>query len=444
MKGQLSARICFIFALTLAAPLLFSGCAVNPVTNEREFSLMSETQEIEAGRKAYPLYTQKSGGRYLDDELQSYVSEVGKKIAAKSHRPGLTYSFNVVNDDNINAYALPGGKISITRGLLARLDNESQLAAVLAHEIGHVTARHGAAGYTRQVLAGVLSTAGIAAMEAADISGREFIAQGGLVGMQLVLTNYSRDQERQADSLGTEYMVAAGYDPRGMVEVMEVLDSAKKGSPSRIEQMFSSHPLTSERLDAAKRRTDSYPDRFKTTERLGYGHFEEKTGKLKEDTPAFDKVADGKRLMTEGKELEGLKLIREGAKSAPNHAVLFAALASAELKAGDDKLAAEAASKSVELDPGLFQARYAAGLAEFKLSEYEESIKELDAAEEIVPGQPAVAFFIGRNHEEEGQREAAAKAYAEVLTKVKKGEMAEYSYNRLKEWGYLKEEPVKK
>jgi len=443
MKGQWSSRLYFYITATIALLLLFAGCAVNPVTNEREFSLMSEAQEIEAGRKAYPLYTQKSGGQYLDDGLQGYVSEVGRKIAAVSHRPGLTYSFNVVNDDNINAYALPGGNISITRGLLAKLSNESQLAAVLAHEIGHVTARHGAQGYTRQVLAGVLSTAGIAAMEAADVNGREIIAGGGLLGMQLVLTSYSRDQERQADKLGTEYMVAAGYDPRGMVEVMEVLDSARKGSPSTIEQMFSSHPLTSDRLEAAKRRTDSYPDRFKTIERLGREPFEEETLKLKDDAPAFDKVAEGKKLINDGKDSKGLELIREGAKSAPSHAILHATLASAELQVGDEKRAAEAAARSVELDPGLFQARYVRGLAEFKLDEYDKSIKELGAADEIVPGQPSVAFFIGRNHEEEGNREAAAKAFSEVLSKVKKGEMAEYSKKMLLEWGYIKGDPAK-
>ncbi len=439
LPPAITARKLFTAALLMLALLpLIAGCAVNPVTKKREFSLMNEAQEAAMGLKAYPIYTQQSGGLYLDEPLQLYVSGVGKKIAAKGHRPSLVFEFNVVNDGAINAYALPGGKITITRGLLTKMENEAQLAAVLGHEIGHVTARHGAAGYTRQVLTGLVTSVGMAALETADIKGKEIIAQGGMIGAKLVLTKYSRDQERQSDDLGIEYMVAAGYDPRGFTQAMELLEGAKRREPSLVEAMMSSHPITAERVTVARKRADAYPAHLKTDERLGREPFKEATTKLSAAAPAFEKMEQGQKLFKEGKTDEGLALIREAAKDAPGHATLQVALASGESEAKNLEAARDAALEAVRLDPGLFHARFAAGMAQFEVEDYRPSLAELTQADGIVPGQPRVLFFIGRNHEELGDTRAAAKAYVGVLQKVKKGPMAEHSYKQLVAWGYVK------
>src|SRR5512139_888933 len=151
--------------LAAGAAVSLAACAVNPVTRRSELSLMSESQEVQMGAESYPLYTQMSDGLFQDEALQAYVQSVGERLARGSHRPDLDYRFNVVNSSEINAYALPGGKISITRGLLSKMKNEAELAAVLGHEIGHVTARHAAAGYTRQVLAGVVTGLGAVVLQ---------------------------------------------------------------------------------------------------------------------------------------------------------------------------------------------------------------------------------------------------------------------------------------
>lgn len=421
-----------------ALMLLLAGCAVNPVTGRQEFVLMGEEQELRMGEEAYPVYTQISEGEFPDPALQAYVAQVGRRLAALSHRPGLPYEFNVVNASEINAYALPGGKISITRGLLTRMENEAQLAAVLGHEIGHVAARHQAAGYTRQVLAGVLTTVGLVALETARVQGGELLAQGGLLATNLVLMKYSRDQERQSDELGMEYMTAAGYNPEGMVQVMEILKASHDREPSAVESLFLSHPLTSERLARAREMAELQPARLKTPERLRAEPFRKATAGLRKVAPAYAKMDEGRKALAKGKVDEALRLLREATELAPGHALIWAFRAAAEAKAEDLDEALRSAERAATLAPKLFRARFTAGVLAFEAGRHGRSLEHLAAAEKLVPGQPTVAFFRGRNHEAQGNREAAAKEYAAVLQKVRKGPMAEYCFRRLSEWGYIR------
>jgi len=134
-------RIMSALVLACAFVLATDGCTVNPVTGKSQLDLMGEAQELELGKSLYPRYTESSLGKVQEPQLQSYVDRVGLRLAAVSHRPNLPWEYNAVNDPVVNAYALPGGKISITRGLLARMDSEDELAGVLGHETGHVTAR---------------------------------------------------------------------------------------------------------------------------------------------------------------------------------------------------------------------------------------------------------------------------------------------------------------
>lgn len=420
----------------LFAALALAGCAVNPVTGKNELSLMSEAEEMKTGKNAYPVYTQGSGGEFRDRELNAYVKRVGQNIAKKSHRPNLDYDFNVVNDSNVNAYALPGGKISITRGLLTRMDNEAQLAGVLGHEIGHVTARHAAAGYTRSVLVGVVMAAGYVALESSDVEGKELIAAGGAVASGLVLMKYSRDQERQSDELGLEYMTAAGYNPEGFVQTMQILQSLSDKEPSAIEGMFASHPISSERVATAKKAVAKYPAVLRTEKNLKKAEFAEATVYMKSVEPAYIMAEKGSALVSKGKNTEGLKLLREAAAEAPKEAKISAMLASAEYKAGNAAAAEWEIGRAVELDPELFDARFSAGVIYFKRDLHKKSLAELSVAEKLVPGQPQVAFFRGRDFEAMGQRDKAAREYKYVVENVQKGPMVDYSVNRLVEWGY--------
>lgn len=238
-----------IRSLALSLLVLVAGCATNPVTGERDFVLIDDTQEAALGAQYAPDMAKEYGGRYPDEALQSYVSEIGHKVAAVSHRPEAKYSFTVLDSDVVNAFALPGGPVFITKGLLGRMGNEAQLAAVLGHEVGHVASRHGARQMSQQMGVGVLVKVLSGASGAASAQEVEQVT-GGIYG--LVQKGYGRSHEYEADKLGVTYSYRAGYNPIGVVQMLEVLQSLQEHEPSRVEEFFQTHPLTSKRIDQAK------------------------------------------------------------------------------------------------------------------------------------------------------------------------------------------------
>ncbi|WP_044870826.1 M48 family metalloprotease [Pseudomonas sp. LFM046] len=243
-------------ALTLAlllAPSFLAGCAVNPATGKTNFVMMSEQQELDLGRR-YNQEIAKQNPRYADDQLQAYVQQVGQRVASHSHRANIPYQFTVVDSPDINAFALPGGYIYIHRGLLAYLGSEAELAAVLGHEVGHVTARHSVQQQSQSTAWNILGQA---------------VAIGTGVGAAGDLTNvlgtafvrgYGRDMELEADGLGAQYLARSGYDPQAMIEVVEVLknqeefaqdQARRKGQsapPSSYHGLFDTHPDNDKRL----------------------------------------------------------------------------------------------------------------------------------------------------------------------------------------------------
>jgi predicted Zn-dependent protease len=235
-------------AMILGTMGLVQGCATNPVTGKKEFIVISEEQEIAMGLQAAPEFVKQFGGEIDDPLLQEYVKGVGGKVATVSDRP-LDYEFVAVNSDVPNAFALPGGQIFITAGLLRLMSNERQLAAVLGHEVGHVAAKHNVKGLQRQMGASVLvEIAG--AMASSEDGGTT--KQAAQVVAAMTVSRYSRDDEYQADALGIKYMNKAGYNPYGMVELLNVLKSLHETEPSRLEEMFQTHPLSSKRIAEAE------------------------------------------------------------------------------------------------------------------------------------------------------------------------------------------------
>ncbi len=415
-----------------------AGCAVNPVTHESQLSLMSPQQEVATGQELYPVYTQMSFGLFQDPVLQDYVQTVGKRLAAVSHRPNMPYEFNVVNGSEMNAYALPGGKISITRGMVTKLQNEAQLAAVLAHEIGHVSAMHHATFYTRQVVAGLLTGIGSSVLQASGIAGADLIAQAGLLAANLTLMKYSRDQERQADELGMEYMVRAQYNPAGYVQTMALLQEEGQREPTLLESFFSSHPLTTERIVASNQRLEKYGPELRTPEALRQKPFADRTAYLRQVAPAYELADKAKEALSQKESARAVQLLRQATAQAPKEALLWVYRAVAEKSAENGSEAVAAARRAVEIYPDMFHARYVAGVVLFHDRRYQESLEHLGVADKIVKDQPSVIFYMGRNWEAMGQRDRAARAYYAVLQKVKKGPMAQYCYQRLVSWGYIR------
>jgi len=214
-----------------------AGCAVNPATGQRELMLVSEGQEIGIGQNADPDIVG-AYGLYPDSSLQIYVRGLGQRLAAQSERPNLPWTFRVLDDPVVNAFALPGGFNYVTRGILAYFNSEAELVAVMGHELGHVTARHGARQMTQQQVAQVGLVAGVILVpKFQDFAG---LAQAGL---QLMFLSFSRGDETQADELGLRYMYRAGYDPREMPKVFAMLErQSQAAGGERLPQWLSTHP----------------------------------------------------------------------------------------------------------------------------------------------------------------------------------------------------------
>ena len=233
-----------VVLLSVCALLAYvAACATNPVTGKRELSLMSEGQEIAMGKENHPQILAEMG-QYNDPELQRYVSDLGLRLAKSSERPTLPWTFTVVDQPVVNAFAVPGGFIYITRGILTYLDNEAQLVGVLGHEIGHVTARHSAQQYSRAVL-GQVGLVGLGIFVPAARPFGDLSAQA----LGLLFLKYGREDELQSDALGARYAATNGWDPRAVPGFLSVLARMREGSEKGIPNWLSTHPEPASRVE---------------------------------------------------------------------------------------------------------------------------------------------------------------------------------------------------
>jgi predicted Zn-dependent protease len=232
------------------ALLLLAGCATNPVTGKSEISLISESQEIQMGQQAAE-EAKAAYGLVDNAALQQYVSSVGLKIARTTERPDLPWAFYVIDDASVNAFALPGGPVFITRGILGAMNSEAELASVLGHEIGHITARHSVQQMSQQQLASL--GLGIGSILSPTVA-----RYGGILsqGLQVLFLKYSRDDESQADALGFRYMTQNNYDPREMAAMFHTLDR-ETPAEGRLPAWLSTHPDPGNRYEIALGRVDS-------------------------------------------------------------------------------------------------------------------------------------------------------------------------------------------
>ena len=228
----------------LLVSLVAWGCATNPATGRRQLMLMSEQEEIQIGRQSDKEIRQQMG-LYNDAALQAYVNTIGQKLATSSHRPTLPWSFAVVDEPAVNAFAVPGGFIYLTRGILPFLRDEAELAGVLGHEIGHVDARHSAEAYSRQMGAGLgMAIAGVLAPSTQPLQG---VAGAGL---GVLFLRYGRDAELESDRLGVGYAASQGWDPRGVPGLLSTLGrlDAATGSSRGVPNWALTHPPAADRV----------------------------------------------------------------------------------------------------------------------------------------------------------------------------------------------------
>lgn len=304
MKPSRQIIICLLVAL-----LGIVGCVANPVTGRKELRLVSEARELQIGKQHYVVSQQMQGGAYnVDPELTRYVQEVGKKLAGVSDRE-LLYEFVVLNNSVPNAWALPGGKIAINRGLLTELDNEAELAAVLGHEVIHAAARHGAKGVERgMLLQGAIITTGLLARDS-DYAG--LILGGAQLAAGLLSQKYGRDAERESDYYGMQYMSRSGYNPRAAVSLQEVfVRLSGKRSSDWISGLFASHPPSQERVENNKRTAAALPSGGE----LNRQRYQEKMAHIKRTKPAYEAHDKGRKALKDGDVQQALALAKKAIK----------------------------------------------------------------------------------------------------------------------------------
>jgi len=261
LKSKIMKTPAYITTIGFVFSLLFlSGCAMNPVTGKKQFVMMSEGQEIAMGKEADPEIIAFFGS-YDDPRLQRFINEKGQEMVKVSHRPKLAYEFKIVDSPVVNAFAVPGGYVYFTRGIMAHFNNEAEFAGVLGHEIGHITARHSVIQQRNAMLGQLGIIAGVILVP--ELS--QFVEPLS-AGMQLAMMSFGRDAERQSDKLGVEYSSRIGYDATEMAGFFKTLERQEKaGGGEKIPEFLSTHPSPEERNITVAKLAEEWKTKLKLT-----------------------------------------------------------------------------------------------------------------------------------------------------------------------------------
>jgi predicted Zn-dependent protease len=423
----------FIWLSSLAAAGLMAGCATNPVTGESQLMLVSEDQEVQIDRQYSPYQFSADYGKTQDKKLNNYLDRTGKKMATRSHRTHMPYNFQVVNANYVNAYAFPGGSIACTRGILLALDNEAELAALLGHELGHVNARHTAEQMskgmlTQAVVGGLAAAAGTQGAFYGDIA-----SQLGQVSAGALLASYSRDNERQADALGMEYMVQSGYSTAGMVGLMDMLNSMGKHRPSAIELMFATHPMSRERYQTAVQIAET---KYKSAKKnpLYRERYMDNTARLRAKKGAIDQMQLAEKEMANKNFSAADKHLRQALKKAPADYTALVMMSKSQLVQKKWAVGRQYAEMAQQSYPQEAQAYHLSGFAKVQLKDYDGALEEFNRYDNVLAGNPNTLFFKGYCYEGMKKYSRAGKEYRRFLQTVNQGDYANHAYKRVRQW----------
>ncbi|KAB2924948.1 MAG: M48 family metalloprotease [Dechloromonas sp.] len=421
--------------LWLFGAAALSGCAASPVGGGSILVGMSEDEEKRVDQEVAPSQFSQDLGPVQDGVVNQYVSSVGQRIDAHTHRPQMPYSYRVLNANYVNAYTFPGGAMGVTRGILVDLKDEAELAALLGHEMGHVNARH-AAQRQGQAMVAQVAVAG-AGMLASSSEWGGLVSIGSQLGASVLLSSYSRDNEREADALGQEYMVRAGYPASGMVGLHQLLVDQQKEAPGLLQTMFSTHPMNSERRDTARQLADGKYAATKGRD-AGRERFMDSTASLRRIKPTIDACQKGELAMAGKQYPKAEEQYRVALQKTPRDYasnVLMAQCLQAQDKGAQALGYAETAK---QIYPQEAQAHKLTGVLALGQRDPAKAYASLDAYDRMLPGDAGITFLKGISLEGLGKRQEAASHYASYLRRTRQGKAADYAQSRLQSWGYVK------
>jgi len=429
----------FLQLSALASAGILVGCAANPVTGKHQFMLVSETWEIQVDQESSPHQFSSDYGAIQDTSLNQYLQKVGTAMVPHTHRPQMPYSFRGLNANYINAYTFPAGSIGITRGILLSLESEAELSALIGHELGHVNARHAAQqqskGLLTQTVVGGLSTyIGTKGEGYGNVA-----AQLGMLGAGALLASYSRDNEREADSLGMAYMVNSGYGTDGFIALMAMLNSLHKGGTSAVSLLFATHPMSQERYDTAVSLAASKYSSAKP-QPLFRERYMDHTASLRKIKPAIELFEKGEEAIAKENYSDAETALTQGLKQAPNDYAGLVIMAKCKLAQEKYDQALRYSEKAKKVYPNEAQANHLSGFAKIKQKKFESAVVDFTAYEQKLPGNPNTLFYRGYAYEGMDDKKNAATDYTNYLQQVTEGDQAEYAYNRLVQWGVINTE----
>lgn len=394
-------KLTLVFLLSF----LLTACAVNPVTKQREFSLLNRQQEIKMGETHLQPLLQSQGGPYnAHPEIQAYVEKIGKRISSVSDRPYLPFSFIVVNTSSINAAALPGGKILINRGLLTELKSEAELAAVIGHEVVHATARHSAKAIERNLLLSLFTTA-LASQNFEKTENKEMFGQIAAFSSHLVNQKYSRAQEFEADKYGMKYLALAGYNTHAAVTLQETfLRLSKEKKQAWLEGLLASHPPSQKRIEENRIQQEN----FAKYDFLGEQEYQTAMQALLETKEAYvlaDQAAEIKDFS------KAKRMLEQAIKQEPKEALFQGLLAKRYLEEKDYKKADKHIIKALKQNPKYYEFHLVKGVIEYEFQNFHRSQLYLEKSLALL-AHPMTHYYLGKTYEKQGQYQLAKKHFA--------------------------------
>lgn len=398
--------------LLLITPLIALSCAQveDPLTGQKTFTLLSTEQEIQIGRKYVPQAINENEGQYPDKEVQNYIKKIGYKIAETAPRK-VDYQFYIVNSKDINAFALPGGPVFINRGLILTLDNESELAAVIAHELGHINARHHARFLEKTY--GINILLNVLAIATANTSYQNLIMQTAQIGAGLLQLKFSRDQENEADALGVRFTYQSGYDPRGLIGVFNKFKAMEQGN--RPPEWLSTHPLPDTRIknvsELIKKR---YPDQLLL--RRDSQEFQAVKQKVAKTEISYDYMEKAKQDMKNRDLQSALRNLNSAISLYEENtaALVYKSAVCYQLK--DYECSYRSAQAASRIDDMYFLPKLLTGVSLIKLDRSFEAIKHLEDAKRLIDTSPDLYYFLGVAYQNTDNREKAVENLRAALS----------------------------